>query len=85
MRMFHYAYAHVFRLFDICAAVAAIVTSFALAVIRYGAGHTWHSLRSLGITAYRKIADLRSVYRESYDSHGLSLPRRAPPAKRAPT
>jgi hypothetical protein len=37
------------------------------------AGHTWYSLRSLGITAYRKIADLRPVYRESYNRHGLSF------------
>lgn len=62
-----------YRLFDICLALAAVLASFTLAFIRYGAGHTWHSLRSLGITAYRKIADLRPVYRESYDSHGLSL------------
>ena len=75
MRMFHYAYAfaRIFRVFDICAAVATVVASLALAIIRYGAGHTWHSPRSLGITAYRTIADLRPVYRESYDSHGLSL------------
>lgn len=62
-----------YRLFDILAAVAAVLVSFTLAFIRYGVGHTWHSLRSLGVTAYRKIADLRPVYRESYDSHGLSL------------
>jgi hypothetical protein len=55
------------RMFDILAAVVAVLASFTLAVIRYGVGHTWHSLRSLGITAYRKIADLRPVYRESYD------------------
>ncbi|SFH52742.1 hypothetical protein [Ensifer sp. OV372] len=76
MRMFHYAHAFarsLYRVFDICAAVATVVASLTLAVIRYGAGHTWHSLRSLGITAYRKIADLRPEYRESYDSHGLSL------------
>ncbi|MFT2214700.1 hypothetical protein ACLJYM_22865 [Rhizobium giardinii] len=40
---------------------------------RYGAGQTWLSLRGLGIMAYRKIADLRTVCRESYDTHGLSL------------
>lgn len=62
-----------YRLFDILAAVAAVLVSFTLAFVRYSVGHTWHSLRSLGITAYRKIADLRPVYRESYDSHGLSL------------
>lgn len=73
MRMFHYAYARIFRLFDICVAVATVVASFVLAVIPYAAGHTWHSLRSLGIAAYRKIADLRPVYRDSYDTHGLSL------------
>ena len=76
MRMFHYAHAFarsLYRVFDICAAVATVVASFALAAIPYVAGHTWHSLRGLGIAAYRKIADLRPVYRESYDSHGLSL------------
>ncbi|KQV32882.1 hypothetical protein [Rhizobium sp. Root1204] len=62
-----------YRLFDICLAVVAVLASFTLAIIRYGAGHTWHSLRDMGVTAYRKIADLRPVYRESYDTHGLSL------------
>lgn len=62
-----------YRLFDILAAVAVALASFTLAFVRYGVGHTWHSLRSLGITAYRKIADLRQVYRESYATHGLSL------------
>jgi hypothetical protein len=38
-----------------------------------GAGRTWHSLSSQSITAYRKIVDLRLVYRESYDSHGFNL------------
>ncbi len=76
MRMFHYAHAFarsLYRVFDICVAVATVVASLTLAIIRYGAGYTWHSLRSLGITAYRRIADLRPVYRESYDTHGLSL------------
>ncbi|CAN7451018.1 hypothetical protein LJR235_002906 [Pararhizobium sp. LjRoot235] len=59
--------------FDILAAVVAVLASFTLAVIHYGVGHIWHSLRSLGITAYRKITDLRPVYRESYETHGLSL------------
>lgn len=39
MRMFHYAYARIFRLFDICVAVATVVASFVLAVIPYAAGH----------------------------------------------
>lgn len=69
----HPGFHYLFVIADIFAAVATIVASFALAVVRYGAGHTWHSLRSLGITAYRKIADLRPVYRDSYDSHGVSL------------
>ncbi|PSS59453.1 hypothetical protein C6558_38305 [Ensifer sp. NM-2] len=67
----HHGFHHLFVIADIFAAVATIVAFFALAVIRYGAGRTW--LRSLGTTAYRKIVDLRPVYRESYDSHGLSL------------
>jgi hypothetical protein len=62
-----------YRFFYICRAFAAVLASITLAFIRHGASHTWHSLRSLGITAYRKIADLRPVYRESYDSHDLSL------------
>jgi hypothetical protein len=66
-------YARMSLIIDMFAAAAAVLASFTLAIIRYGAGHTWHSLRSLGVTAYRKIADLRPVYRESYDTHGLSL------------
>lgn len=73
LHRFSHAYARMIVIIDLFAAVASVIASFALAVIRYGAGNTWHSLRSLGITAYRKIADLRPVYRESYDTHGLSL------------
>lgn len=73
MRLFHYAYSRCYRLSDILFSVAAIVASFALAVIRFGSGQTWHSLRPMGVSAYRVVGGLRPVYRESYDTHGLSL------------
>ncbi|OMQ41680.1 hypothetical protein [Ensifer sp. 1H6] len=69
----HYGFHRLFVIADIFAAVATIVASFALAVVRYGASVTRHSLQGLGIAAYRVVGSLRPVYRESYDSHGLSL------------
>jgi hypothetical protein len=69
MRYHRYFY----RLFDILAAVALIVADFCRLALRIDYGHAWRATRDLGITAYRKIAELKPVYRESYDSHGLSL------------
>jgi len=73
MRKIHVAYARSYPLFNILAAVATVLASFTLAVIRYSVGQTWHSLCSLGVMAYRVVGNLRPIYRESYDSHGLSL------------
>lgn len=70
---FAYHYSRLFVIADIIAAVAVVVASLALAVVRYGASVTWHSLQGLGLTAYRVVGSLKPVYRESYDSHGLSL------------
>ena len=66
---FAYPYSRLFVIVDIIAAVA----SLALAVVRYGASVTWHSLQGLGVTAYRVVGSLKPVYRESYATHGLSL------------
>lgn len=33
----------------------------------------WRMVRQLGVMAYRKIADLKPIYRESYETHGLSF------------
>ncbi|MEY9719780.1 hypothetical protein ABIA22_002270 [Sinorhizobium fredii] len=70
---FAYPYSRLFVLANIIAAVAVVVASLALAVVRYRAGITWHSLQGLGVTAYRVVGSLKPVYRESYATHGLSL------------
>lgn len=70
---FAFAYSRLFVIADIIAAVAVVVASLALAVVRYGASVTWHSLQGLGLTAYRVVGSLKPVYRESYATHGLSL------------
>ncbi|MGF6157785.1 hypothetical protein M2267_003044 [Ensifer sp. KUDG1] len=70
---FAYSYSRLFVIADMVAAVAIVVASLALAVVRYGAGITWHSLQSLCLAAYRVVGSLKPVYRESYDTHGLSL------------
>ncbi|RVG29883.1 hypothetical protein CN233_17945 [Sinorhizobium meliloti] len=75
MRLLSFAH-HFSRLFvlaDVLVAVATIVASCVLAVVRYGASVTWHSLQSFGIAAYRVVGSLKPVYRESYDTHGLSF------------
>lgn len=70
---FAYSYSRLFVIADIIAAAAVVITSLALAVVRYGASVTWHSLQGLGIAAYRVVGSLKPVYRESYATHGLSL------------
>ncbi|MBD9635461.1 hypothetical protein IB277_03980 [Ensifer sp. ENS07] len=67
-----YAYSRLFVIADIISAVAVVVASLALAVVRYGASVTY-SLQGLGLTAYRVVGSLKPVYRESYATHGLSL------------
>jgi hypothetical protein len=47
--------------------------AFFRAVMLVAAPFAWRSARDLCLVAYRKIADLKPVYRESYDTHGLSL------------
>lgn len=73
MHSFAFSYSRLFVIADIIAAVAVVVASLALAVVRYGPSVTWHSLQGLGIAAYRVVGSLKPVYRESYDTHGLSL------------
>ncbi|MDX0354300.1 hypothetical protein GOC51_03640 [Sinorhizobium meliloti] len=69
MRSYRYLYA----LYDIIASIALIVADFARLALRVDYDHAWRFTRDLGLTAYRTIADLKPVYRESYDTHGLSL------------
>lgn len=64
---------HLYRLFDILAAIALIIADLGRAFLRIDYGHAWRTTQDLGITAYRKIDDLEPVYRDSYDTHGLSL------------
>jgi hypothetical protein len=72
MRSF-YAYRYAFRLFDILQSVASIVAAFALTVVRTCYATTWHSLQTMKVDAFKVIAVLPRIYRESYDTHGLSL------------
>jgi hypothetical protein len=67
------SYRFLYSLYDILAAVVLIVSDFARLALRVDYGHAWRFMREAGVSAYRKIADLKPVYRESYDSHGLSL------------
>lgn len=53
-------------------AVSAI-GAFFNASLQIDYGNTWRFMRDLGIMAFRKIADLKPVCRESYNTHGLSL------------
>ncbi|NTJ63524.1 hypothetical protein G6M50_38160 [Agrobacterium rhizogenes] len=72
MRFLHYlGYGFV----SIFACVCSLVVDFARFALRIVYGHSWRVTRAVGIDAYRKIADLKPVYRESYDTHGLSLDR----------
>jgi len=62
-----------YRIYDAIAAIAIVLIDLAREAFRYGIETTWHSLRAAGVTAYRKIAELKPEYRESYATHGLSL------------
>ncbi|MCB5204248.1 hypothetical protein LH464_17415 [Neorhizobium sp. T786] len=53
--------------------VAGAITVFAINQISTGAEHIWRELRDLGRNAFRVIQRLKPVYRESYDTNGLSL------------
>lgn len=68
-----YLYRLGYSVYRILAFSISAVISLAAAILRTDHGSTWQSLRELGITAYRKIADLKPVYRHSYRTHGLSL------------
>ncbi|MQW73652.1 hypothetical protein GHK50_33665 [Sinorhizobium medicae] len=62
-----------YALYNILVSVALIVADFARLALRVDYGHSWCFTRDPGVTAYRTIADLKPVYRESYDTHGPSL------------
>lgn len=69
MTVHRYAYG----IYSILASLAAVVAAFALAVVRYGASVTWQSLNTICVSAYRVVGSLKPEYRESYETHGLSL------------
>ncbi|WP_028732087.1 hypothetical protein [Rhizobium leguminosarum] len=50
--------------------------AFFRAVMLVAAPYAWRSAHEIGVAAFRQIADLKPVYRESYDTHGLSLAHR---------
>lgn len=62
-----------YRIYDAIAAITIVMVAIAREVFRYCAETAWHSLRTAGVAAYRKIAHLKPVYRDSYATHGLSL------------
>jgi hypothetical protein len=70
MRYLHYLG---YALNRIIMSIAAIVSDFCRLALRIDYGHAWRTSRDLGITAYRKIDDFKPEYRDSYDTHGLSL------------
>ncbi|WP_313195864.1 hypothetical protein [Shinella zoogloeoides] len=47
--------------------------SFFRAVMLMPAKFDWRAVADFSVATYRKIADLKPVYRESYATHGLSL------------
>ncbi len=69
-----YRFLHAF--YDVLASIVIIVADFARAVLRIDYGYARRLVNDFGVTAFRKIADLKPVYRESYDTHGLSLDHR---------
>lgn len=75
MRSYRYLYGYSLMGL-ISLAVSAIISLFVAAadrVLRADYGNAWRFSRDIGVAGFRKIADLKPVYRESYDSHGLSL------------
>jgi hypothetical protein len=57
----------------VMAVVFTSLHSFFRAVMLMPVHFDWRSVRNLSAVAYRKITDLKPVYRDSYDTHGLSL------------
>ncbi|QXZ79649.1 hypothetical protein [Rhizobium sp. L51/94] len=69
-----------YRLFDCMIAAIGIVASaielLARAFLRVDYGYAWRAMREVGVASYRDVVGLHPVYRESYETHGLSLQRR---------
>lgn len=57
-------------------ALYSALDAFFRAVMLVAAPFDWRSMRDFGVAAYSKIADLKPVYRASYDTHGLSIDHR---------
>lgn len=53
--------------------IAEAVFFRVLSVVASAGALVWLGFRELGRDAYRKIAELKPVYRDSYRTHGLSL------------
>ena len=66
-------YRYLLGFYNAAVALSIVLIDLFRAAFVYGAEHAWHSLHTAGLVAYRKIADLKPVYRDSYDTHGLSL------------
>ncbi|MGV1867209.1 MULTISPECIES: hypothetical protein [unclassified Rhizobium] len=72
--------AYGFRLYDYMIAAIGIVVfaieHLAHAFLRVDYGNAWGAMREVGAAAYRDAVGLHPVYRESYETHGLSLQHR---------
>jgi hypothetical protein len=58
------------------AALYSALDAFFRAVMLVASPYAWRTAHEIGVAAFRKISDLKPVYRESYESHGLSLDHR---------
>jgi len=57
---------------SICfACVSALL--FVLEVVPAASAYAWRLVVTIGVAAFRLIGQLKPEYRESYDTHGLSL------------
>ncbi|MDQ0320036.1 hypothetical protein QO002_002174 [Pararhizobium capsulatum DSM 1112] len=66
-------YRHLHGFYSVAVVLSILLIDFFRPAFVYAASHTWQFMRTAGVVAYRKIADLRPVYLESFDTHGLSL------------
>jgi hypothetical protein len=69
MRLYRYAC----HFIDMLYSLGATVALFELAVVCTGFTTSLHSLQTLKVEAFKVIAVLPRIYRESYATHGHSL------------
>lgn len=55
------------------ALVYSALDAFFRAVVLMPVNFDWRTARDIAVASFLKIADLKPVYRESYETHGLSL------------